>query len=255
MNESDNPDSAGSSAASEKDKTEKEALPEANEYVKRAAVVAWTNSAAEDVWNSDGSNYVPEKFHSYSDMSGNTNDYFIFVDDWGKWSAVAENHWKVEGIKFRRHDNFNTILTQALNMEVSYRPEEDVFIVSNPEWYSAIQREKNPLEDFDKVVATVPMSLVAEDRDAAKLDKLDKTDELPESKAITAFRRYCESMFPYGVKLHVVTGTRQQYQKADGSWYLEIEATVENQYGNKRDVVVSGYVNNVTGKVQDFSVK
>jgi len=52
------------------------------EEVKRSAVVFWTNNTAMDVFTSDGNNYDTQKLHKYSDLSGKTIDYLIYVDNW-----------------------------------------------------------------------------------------------------------------------------------------------------------------------------
>lgn len=58
------------------------------ETAKKVVIVAFTNWSSEDVWNDEGSEMVPAKFHNYSEnYSGKWKAY-----NWGTWSGVG-NVW------------------------------------------------------------------------------------------------------------------------------------------------------------------
>ncbi len=251
---SDDPSLDDSSQSSDEYQTDNAGLPEVSEYAKRAAVVMWSNMAAEDVWDDDGNTRIPEKLHSYSDMSGNLDDYFVQVEGWGNWTTLAKNKWKVEGINLRRDIN-NVVFKNRLNMVVTYDPTADNYVISNLEYTDVDKRNRlSPFPDEDSCYI-VPSSLVAEDRDEAAASALDKSGDIEEYQAMSMLKKYGKSVFPYGFKLHDVLGVRAADQKADGSWYLEVEATVTNEYNAKRDVIVYAYINNKTQAVEDFRVK
>lgn len=65
------------------------------ELAKRAAVVAFTNYYALDVFTTDG-NYDVSKFHSYADVSDDASKYFWYVKSEGTWRAKNENTWHVD---------------------------------------------------------------------------------------------------------------------------------------------------------------
>lgn len=80
--------------------------------------------------------------------------------------------------------------------------------------------------------------------------------ELTLSYAKTAFENYGEKIYKYGFKCHWIVGLINAEQLEDGSWFLKVEITIENAYGNKYKAVaeakVSGTNNNP--KVKDFYV-
>ena len=80
--------------------------------------------------------------------------------------------------------------------------------------------------------------------------------ELTLSYAKTAFENYGEKIYKYGFKCHWIVGLINAEQLEDGSWFLKVETTIENAYGNKYKAVaeakVSGTNNNP--KVKDFYV-
>jgi hypothetical protein len=81
------------------------------EYAFRAAVVAFTNCFANDVFMPDGNNYDISKFHSYADVRG----FFMHVESKGNWTAKDENTWHVERLKLRV-DKFNTVVDVSLDV-------------------------------------------------------------------------------------------------------------------------------------------
>lgn len=70
-------------------------------YAKRAVITAITNYFSEDNHDIFGT-LNPDKIHSYSDMSGDLNDYFIYAKDWGDWTEVSKNTWRGEKIRLVR---------------------------------------------------------------------------------------------------------------------------------------------------------
>lgn len=95
----------------EKDPVTIEGFPE--EDALRAAVVAFTNRYADDVFKEDRSTVDPSMFHSYSDLSG----FFLHLDSKGTWTIKNENTWHVEHLKLTV-DIYNTKVDA--NLDVSF---------------------------------------------------------------------------------------------------------------------------------------
>jgi hypothetical protein len=80
------------------------------EYAFRAAVVAFTNCFADDVFTPDR-DYDTSKFHSYADVRG----YFMHVDSKGIWTAKDEKTWHVERLKLRVN-GYNSVVDVSLDV-------------------------------------------------------------------------------------------------------------------------------------------
>lgn len=63
--------------------------------------------------------------------------------------------------------------------------------------------------------------------------KQEAPAKLTKVGAQTACSMYTENQFPYGVKLHWITGTLADQQTKDG-WFLKVLATVTNGFGAKQ---------------------
>jgi len=172
----------------------------------------------------------------------------------GTWTTLEENSkWFGEGVELRKHDEYNNILRYCLNFEIE--KENDTYYIRKCEHYLESDREKfGPFTIFEELSA-VPDDYVSEDRDTNKVDELDKTDDITEAQALTIFRKYGESMYPYGFKYHALSSYNSTKQYADGSWFVQYSVTVENQYGNKYDGVASAYINNATQTIDNFKLE
>ena len=129
------------------------------EYAKRAAVTALTNYYALDVYESDRVTYDPGKFHSFSDNSGNLNDYFILVENWGNWNETSNGIWSVSGLVLNR-------------IGYNFLPELSLSVGCNEKQcsvYNLRDSNGNPLSSTlylseSNPAFIVPLSLVTEDR-------------------------------------------------------------------------------------------
>jgi lipoate-protein ligase A len=130
----------------------------------RAAVFAFTNYYADDVFTEDGNAYDLNKLHSYSDISG----FFLYIDDEGAWSVKNENTWHVNHIQMTLVDYHTKI---DVSLDVSY--DGQYYVVSN------LAGEAPSFSDFDsrffsmqvlennvwfQSVSRVPSEMIVEDR-------------------------------------------------------------------------------------------
>jgi len=151
------------------------------EHAMRAAVVAFTNRYADDIFTEDGNDYVISKFHSYADMSG----FFIDIQSEGTWSVKNANTWHVEHLKLELHGIGTTV---DVALDVSYIDGE--YVISglagkapshddNDDRYSSMSDFENE-RDFP-LFFVVPLELVKDDRsddvvDTVPEDNIDKAD-------------------------------------------------------------------------------
>lgn len=69
------------------------------------------------------------------------------------------------------------------------------------------------------------------------------SDEMDESvEARMAFQKYCESIYPYGVRCHWMTGLICCEKKPEGYYFIKVYITVENLYGNKYETIAEARV-------------
>lgn len=208
------------------------------EKAKRAAVVAITNGSVSDVFASNKNDLDPTKFHSYSDLSG---EYFI-VKDWGTWTGKDYKTWHVDGLTL---ELAQTELEIKGKLDVSF--DGTNYIVSNLDGEYGINMDLSYLEEAynsPDLYLVVSPKLVEEDRNEEKAtSKADNTSLLDETCAMGAFEVYADEEYPYGIKLHWVTGTIAHTQdKATGEWTFKVNATIKNAYGAKYDTIVEGRV-------------
>lgn len=80
--------------------------------------------------------------------------------------------------------------------------------------------------------------------------------ELTRSYAQIAFENYGKKIYPYGFKCHWIMDLRNAEQYDDGSWFLKVGVTIENQYGNKIDTVAEAKISGTdkNPKVDQFYV-
>lgn len=209
------------------------------EYAMRAAVVAFTNRYADDIFTDDGNSYDISKFHSFDDVSG----FFMYITSEGTWSVKAENTWHVERLQLKVNE-YNTMISASL--DVSYDGKD--YLISNMTGEAPSYDDISIFEeesDFSTFFVVSP-TLVANDRAEVK--------ELKEHVAQKAFEIYGGYLYPYGFKCHWILGLEMAEQSYDGSWRFKVNVTVTNEYGASRKATAEGYVNNTTGAVEEFSV-
>jgi hypothetical protein len=229
------------------------------ELAKRAAVVAFTNYYALDVFSEDGNNFDASKFHSYADASGDASKYFWYVKSEGTWSAKNENTWHVEHLFLQLYAMSDSIVNVSL--DVSYDGNE--YIVSNlvgkaPSYDDAndVYSNISVLEDSSDTAQffIIPLELIKDDRIPSEVDALDHSKELRVEQAHKAFEYIGNALYPYGFKCHWYSGLIASWQSYDGSWFFKVEVTITNQYGASKKMTAEAYINNVTESVENFIV-
>lgn len=150
------------------------------EYGFRAAVTALTNYYALDVFE-DGVE-VPEKFHSFADTSGNTEEYYMSVVSKGKWSGKSEDTWHCEGLKLEKKAYG---LEVRVSLDVSFDGEN--YIITNIQDMNGTSDQNTVVYDEGGVYFTVPHSLVEEDRSG---EPEVKTAEMPEGETAVSAEDY-----------------------------------------------------------------
>ncbi|MEQ6898972.1 PASTA domain-containing protein [Microbacterium sp. KR10-403] len=83
-----------------------------------------------------------------------------------------------------------------------------------------------------KATERIAQEEAARDAEQAKKDAEHNSAPVDKDTARAVCDARAASEFPYGAKLHWVTGVLAEKQTDDG-WFLKVEATVENAYGNK----------------------
>ena len=76
----------------------------------RAAVTAFTNYYAKDVYGEKGKR-DPSKFHSFAETTGNTEDYLIYDQQTGSWVGIDENTWHVENLQLLSADGSSRVVS------------------------------------------------------------------------------------------------------------------------------------------------
>lgn len=228
------------------------------ELAKRAAVVAFTNYYALDVFTTDG-NYDVSKFHSYADASDDASKYFWYVKSEGTWRAKNENTWHVDHLFLQLYAISDSIVNVSL--DVSFDGKD--YIVSNlagkaPSYDDANDAYSNMsvLENASDAALffIVPLRLIENDRIDSEVDALDHSKELRVEQAHKAFEYMGNALYPYGFKCHWYSGLKESWQSYDGSWFFKVEVTITNQYGASRKMTAEAYINNVTKSVENFLV-
>lgn len=229
------------------------------ELAKRAAVVAFTNYYALDVFKADRNNFDVSKFHSYSDVSGDASKYFWYVKSEGTWSVKNENTWHVENLFLQLYSTSDSIVNVSL--DVSFDGKE--YIVSNLAGKSPSYDDTNDAYSNMSVLENssdaplfliIPLELIKDDRIASEVNALDHSKELREEQAHKAFQYMGDALYPYGFKCHWYGGLIDHWQSYDGSWFFKVKVTITNQYGASKKMTAEAYINNVTQSVENFLV-
>lgn len=226
---------------------------------KRAAVVAFTNYYALDVFFEDGNSFDVSKFHSYADTSGYASKYFWYVESEGTWSVKNENTWHVEDLYLRSYAISDSIV--YVSLDVSFDGKD--YTVSNlagkaPSYDDANDAfsDMSVLENSSDAALffIVPFELIKDDRIASEVDALDHSKELRVEQAHKAFEYVGNALYPYGFECHWYSGLIDSWQSYDGSWFFKVEVTITNQYGASKKMTAEAYINNVTESVENFLV-
>lgn len=229
------------------------------ENAKRSAVVAITNGYATDVFKKDGNTYDVTKFHSYADTSGNIDEYFFKVNEWGTWTVKNEQSWHVDSLIL---ENTSGIVANA-SLDVNF--DGNNYVVSNITGTfgkpGALAGFSSDLSDIEtggnaNTYLTVSAELIKDDRNQAEVDALDHSKDLDKYVARNAFEKYGKSQYPYGFKCHWILDLRNEEQTSEGSWIFKVGVTITNQYGTDKDTVVEGTISGSTANaiVEDFYV-
>ena len=75
------------------------------ESAKKAAVTIIENYAANDVYKDDGSALDPTKFHTFGDKTGNLEEYYIWINNFGTWSYYDEDTWHCEKLQLTHYSS------------------------------------------------------------------------------------------------------------------------------------------------------
>jgi len=239
-----------------------------SEYALRAAVVAFTNFFADDIYTDDGHDYDLTKLHSFSDLSGELSDYFMFVVNDGVWTPKNENTWSVEGLALERYTTFiRSWLTDRLilSFSISITASLDVhfdgenYVISNLIGTTSNHDDLNWIENDTfsmRALFIVNPELISEDRDADAVTALDRRRNRSTdfSVAERAFMDVGNALYPYGFRAHWILGLEERTQAHDGSWYIRVEVTVTNAFGTSRRMTGEAVVNFTTNMVEDFRV-
>ncbi len=221
----------------------------------RAAVVAFTNCYAVDVFTDDGNSFDTSKFHSYADLSG----FYMHVNSLGSWKVIDEHTWHVDDLLLKV-DGYNSNVFASL--DVSFDGEN--YVVDN---ISGVGPSEDDLSAYNEgnyafLFFVVPPEFVEEGRvtdnfddlDDFDIDDIDLGDILSKSQAKDLFEMYGRAMYPHGFKCHWILDLRHSEQYNDGSWFFKVGVTIEDQNGNSEKYVAQGIVNALTYFVDDFNV-
>lgn len=227
------------------------------ENAKRSAVVAITNYFATDVFAKDGNTYDISTFHSYSDTSGNVDDYFMKVKSWGTWSAKNKQTWHVDSLILEQ--SLGCVAKVALDVNydgTNYVLSNITGTYGNPGASAGNSVDLREMESSRNasICLTVPAKLIKNNRSQVEADELDHSDDLDKQVARTAFEDHGKNAYPYGFECHWVRDLRSESQASDGSWWFKVGVTITNQYGTKRDTVAEGIISGNTANpiVKEF---
>lgn len=215
------------------------------ERAKRAIIVAMTNGTAIDVFKPDGNTYDISKFHKYSD----TSDYYLSVKSEGTWTAKDNQTWHVEDMKLEI-EAFNVNSALKLNADIVFDSKN--YVISKVHYIQADPRyiesnDSSKISEMDEEAKdstpylTVSENLISEDRSGTPTkNKLNESSIIVAAK--NTFENYGKSIYPYGFKCHWIIDLVACEVRDDGSCYIKVGVTIENQYGNKLKTRAEGIV-------------
>lgn len=97
------------------------------------------------------------------------------------------------------------------------------------------------LEEADIEETQLKETEIKED-DYSLEDDEEGEDALTETYAWSAFEQYGDEEYPYGFKVHWITGLKASEKDKDGKWFVKVNVTIENEYGNKMKTVAEGRI-------------
>lgn len=150
----------------------------AEESAFRAAVVAFTNMFADDIFTADGSNYDLSKLHSYDDLSG----FYMDVTSRGNWTGKSENTWHVEHLKLRVPEYGSTV---DASLDVSYDGSNYLIFNLAGKAPSHDDNDSNfssmkDLEDESQAFLTIAPYLIDKDRSVTEVTAQTQTPVITE---------------------------------------------------------------------------
>ena len=82
------------------------------------------------------------------------------------------------------------------------------------------------------------------------------SETLSPSYALAALEQYGQDVYPYGFKIHMLTGRLGETALDEDTWFMKYTCQVENEYGNKVEMTCEGKITgtNDNPKVYDFLV-
>ena len=85
------------------------------ENAKKAGVTIIENYLALDVFNEAGTEVDPAKYHTFGDKTGNPEDYYMWINDYGTWTYYNENTWHCDKLNLTRY-GWNTSHIRSFNI-------------------------------------------------------------------------------------------------------------------------------------------
>lgn len=82
--------------------------------------------------------------------------------------------------------------------------------------------------------------------EAEKKQQQQLEAKLDPSVAWGSVEVYGKNQYPYGFKLHLLTGMLAERPEDDNTWFLKCKCTIENAYGNKMDATCEAKVTGTT---------
>ena len=210
-----------------------------SEYAKRAAVTAITNYFAEDVWLNDNEK-DPTKFHTYSDTLNHPENYYFYITNEGTYSYLDDTTWHINKLKVKSYGYYTE---HCISMDVKL--DNSVYCTLN--WIDS--RDVKPEQKitygykFDPA-SNVSFDLIKDDRNKSDEDAIDYSGRLSISDAYNYLELYLAFNYPaYTATVHKIIGVHNQWQKWDGSWYIDVDVTLKDSSNNKISCRVQCEVN------------
>lgn len=197
------------------------------DYSKRAAVTAFTNMFADDVWLNDNEK-DPTKFHTYSDTLNNPEKYYWYILNTGTYSYQDVNTWHIDKMKLKSYGYY---VEHIISLDVKL--ENGTYYVLNMVDARDVAPGQKTSYDGDALAKAVPYDLIKDDRVQANEDAINYSSRLSYSDAFDYLEYYLAHVYPdYKATVHRFVGVHNAYQEWDGSWYIDVDVTFKNAAGN-----------------------
>ena len=96
------------------------------EMANRAAITGLENYFAIDIYDAKGEIDL-NKVHTYSDTTGEINQYLIYDKDNGIWTGKSEDQWHVEALEL----DFASGKKMTVSLTVRYDKDNDIYVLSD----------------------------------------------------------------------------------------------------------------------------